>query len=85
MDLTVFELSSYLKISILFINMYNIFITFHCISSEININKYLFIFDSAGSLLLHELFSRCPEPGLLFIEVHRLLIVVASLVAEHKL
>ena len=84
MDLTVFELSIYLKISILFINMYNIFIIFHCLSSEININKYLFIFDCAGSLLLHELFPRCPEPGLLFIVVCGFLIVVAFPVAEHR-
>ena len=83
MNLTVFELSIYLKISILFINMYNIFITFHCLSSEININKY-FIFDCAGSLLLHELFSRCPEPGLLFIVVCGFLIVVAFPVVEHR-
>ena len=31
----------------------------------------------------HGLFSSCGEWGLLFVEVHRLLIVVASLVAEH--
>ena len=30
-------------------------------------------------------FSSCGEPGLLFIAVHRLLIVVSSLVAEHGL
>ena len=30
-------------------------------------------------------FSSCGEPGLLFVEVHGLLIVVASLVAEHGL
>ena len=84
MDLTVFELSIYLKISILFINMYNIFIIFHCLSSEININKSLFIFDCAVSLILHELFPRCPEPGLRFIVVCGFLIVVAFPVAEHR-
>ena len=31
------------------------------------------------------LFSSCAEQGLLFIVVHRLLIVVASLVVEHGL
>ena len=30
-------------------------------------------------------FSSCGEWGLLFVAVHRLLIVVASLVAEHRL
>ena len=30
-------------------------------------------------------FSSCGEQGLLFVVVHRLLIVVASLVAEHRL
>ena len=30
-------------------------------------------------------FSSCGEQGLLFVEVHRLLIAVASLVAEHRL
>ena len=30
-------------------------------------------------------FSSCSEQGLLFIEVHRLLFAVASLVAEHRL
>ena len=30
-------------------------------------------------------FSSCGEQGLLFVAVHRLLIVVASLVAEHGL
>ena len=32
-----------------------------------------------------ELFSSCGEQGLLFVAVHGLLIVVASLVAEHGL
>ena len=30
-------------------------------------------------------FSSCSERGLLFVAVHRLLIVVASLIAEHGL
>ena len=46
---------------------------------------YLFIFGCAGSLLLHRLFSSCDKWGLLFVTVLRLLIVVASLVAEHGL
>ena len=43
-------------------------------------NIYLF-FGCAGSSLLPVGFSRCSEVGLLFVEVHKLLIVVASLVA----
>ena len=39
----------------------------------------------AGSLLLHRLSSSCGERGLLSSAVHRLLIAVASLVAEHGL
>ena len=38
------------------------------------------VFVAAGGL-----FSSCGERGLLFIVVHRLLIAVASLVAEHRL
>ena len=46
----------------------------------------LFIFGCFGSSLLHESFlSICGERGLLFVAVHGLLIVVASLVAEHGL
>ena len=46
----------------------------------------LFIFGCVGSSLLHTgfLFS-CSERGLLFFAVHRPLIKVASLVAEHRL
>ena len=46
----------------------------------------LFIFGCIGSLLLHAgLLSSCGEWGLLFNAVRRLLIAVASLVAEHEL
>ena len=45
---------------------------------------YLFIFVWARSFLLHGLFSSCSEKGLLFLEVHRLLFAVGSLV-EHRL
>ena len=44
----------------------------------------LFIFGCIGSLLLCADFS-CGERGLLFVAVHRRLIAVASLVAEHRL
>ena len=42
--------------------------------------KILFIFSCAESLLLSGLFSSCGEWGLLFTAVHRLLILMASLV-----
>ena len=44
-----------------------------------------FIFGCIGSSLLRAGFSSCGEQGLLFVEVCRLLIVGASLVAEHGL
>ena len=44
-----------------------------------------FIWGCAGSLLLGRLFSSCSEQGLLSLMMHGLLIVVASLVAEHRL
>ena len=46
---------------------------------------YLFIFGCVGSSLLHRAFSSCGEQGLLLVVVCRLLIAVASLVAEHGL
>ena len=47
--------------------------------------KISFIFGCVGSLLLHAGISSCGEQGLLFVAVHRLLLAVASLVAEHGL
>ena len=45
---------------------------------------YLFIFGCVGSsLLCVQAFSSCSEWGLLFVAVRRLLIAVASLIAEH--
>ena len=46
---------------------------------------YLFIFGCAGSSLLLGLFSHRGEWGLLFFAVCRLVFVVASLGAEHRL
>ena len=47
---------------------------------------YLFIFGCVGSLLLRVgLFISCGERGLLFVAVRGLLIVVATLVAEHRI
>ena len=46
---------------------------------------HLFLFGCAGSWLLHGLSSSCGEQELLFLVVHGLLAVVASLVAEHGL
>ena len=38
-----------------------------------------------GLLCCVQAFSSCGERGLLFVVVHKLLIAVASLVAEHRL
>ena len=42
--------------------------------------NYLFICDCAGSLLWHGLFSSFRDWGVFFVVVHRILILVASLV-----
>ena len=48
--------------------------------------NYLFNFLAAlGLRCCARAFSSCSEQGLLFVAVHGLLIVVASLVAEHQL
>ena len=47
--------------------------------------KNIFIFGCAGSLLQCRLFSSCGERGLLFIAIRDFLIVVTSLVVEHRL
>ena len=50
--------------------------------------RILFIYFSLAVLGLHcctQAFCSCGEQGLLFVAVHRLLIAVASLVAEHGL
>ena len=46
---------------------------------------YLFILATLGFHCCTLAFSSCGERGLLFVEVHGLLIAVASLVAEHGL
>ena len=51
----------------------------------INLFIYLFIFGCIGSSLRAQVFSSCGELGLLFVVVQRLLIVLASLVMEHRL
>ena len=43
----------------------------------------LFIFSCAGSLLQHGIFSNCNKLGLLFLAVHSLPTLVASLVLDH--
>ena len=45
----------------------------------------LFILAALGLCCCTRAFSSCGERGLLFVAVHRLLIAVASLVAEHRL
>ena len=51
------------------------------------LKKFFFslLFGCAGSFYCKEAFSSCGGQGLLFIEVHRLLIAAASLVVEHRL
>ena len=51
----------------------------------IYLNLFIYFFADFGSLLLCTAFSSCGERGLLFDAVRRLLIAVASLVAEHSL
>ena len=54
----------------------------------LNFFMYLFIYLFLASLGLHccaQAFSSCGERGLLFVAVRGLLVVVASLVAEHGL
>jgi len=52
------------------VSLHQIFLWFHFLSSR---------------LTLESLFSSYGKQGLLFVAVHRLLIAVASLVAEHRL
>ena len=52
----------------------------------ISFYKFIYLFSAALGLRSCELaFSSCGEWGLLFVAVHRLLIVVASLDVEHRL
>ena len=66
--------STSLTLSLLFIYLFNKFILF----------IYLFL-AALGLCCCTWAFSGCGERGLLFVAVRRLLIVVASLVAEHRL
>ena len=62
-----------------------VFLNFHvCIYIFLKI-IYLLIFDCAGFSLLHRLFPSCSEWGYSLVAMPRLLIVVASLVVEHRL
>ena len=65
------------------------FILLHVLSSFSSTTYYiLFIYSFIAALGLHccvWAFSSCWEQGLLFVAVHRLLLVAASLVAEHRL
>ena len=66
----------------------NIFFFRGCVSPHlIFFSIYLVVstFGCAGSSLLHTASSSCREPGLLFVAVHRLLMVLASPVVEHRL
>ena len=53
--------------------------------SFIKIFIYLFILAALGLRCCTQAFSSCSEQGLLFVVVRGLLIMVASLVAEHGL
>ena len=60
----------------------NIFCLFVCFGFY----KFIYLFLAALGLRCYaRAFSSCSEQGLLFIAVHGLLIVVASLVVEHGL
>ena len=48
-------------------------------------NKYIYILVAAGLCCSVRAFSNCGDQGLLFLMVHRLLSVVASLIAERRL
>ena len=48
-------------------------------------NLFIYLFSAALGRYRTRAFSSCSERGLLFVAVHGLLIVVASLVAEHGL
>ena len=73
-----------------YVNSLNLMILCH---SGISVLKFcffffftnLFIYDCAGSLLLHRLFSGCGKKRLLFIVVCGLLIEMASLVVDYRL
>ena len=47
--------------------------------------NFFFFLVALGLRCCVQAFSSCGEQGLLFVAVHRLLIVMASLVAEHGL
>ena len=48
--------------------------------------KFIYLFSAALCLVCYtQAFSSCSKRGLLFVMVHGLLIVVAYLVAEHRL
>ena len=52
---------------------------------SVSLSFYLFIFGCTGSSLLHELFSSCGKWGYSLVGVCGLLVVVISLVVEHRL
>ena len=68
-----FGITQRLGIHFLFFFLINLFICFF--------KKFL---AALGLRCCARAFSSCSEQGLLFVAVHRLLIVVASLVAEHE-
>ena len=64
----------------------SLLILFFCIASKYDIFLNFILFLAAlGLCCCAQAFSSCGERGLLFVAMCRLLIVVASLVAEHGL
>ena len=61
------------------------YVLISCLFLKLILLIYLFNQSCTGSLLLRGLFSSCSKWELLFIAVHELLIVVASLVVDHRL
>ena len=78
--------NSYLLDSKFFSFFYNFFF-YHCVLNSQHLKKiFIFYFRLRWVFIsVHGLFSSCGEKGLLFVTVGGLLIVVASLVAEHGL
>ena len=79
-----------MPVSYLCVSFGEMFIWFFCPFFKNNFFKkyiyFIYLFLAAlGLCCCTRAFSSCSEWGLLFIEVHELLIVVASLVAEHGL
>ena len=64
----------------------NMAVLFFCLFVYLFVCLFIYLFMAAlGLRCCARAFSNCGEQGLLFVEVHGLLIAMASLVAEHGL